>query len=182
MNTKTHLNGATCKSLFWGVVTPLLAVSILAFSGCNPQPPSVVYQIKQNGTPGGKCHVVSGPNQGKSGTYDSDGDCCSEGSGGWGCTECKTGGTDNGKCADGVKSVISGGNSIVLDGFYQLDDGRIVHGLTVLPTGAQADLKTIAFPVVVEKISDLRRSNDALEKAIADSVDATLRDSTAKTK
>jgi hypothetical protein len=55
------------------------------------------------GVTGGACHVVAGPNSGKSGTYDSEGSCCSEGPGGWGCTDCvDSGGKDNGKCKDGA--------------------------------------------------------------------------------
>ncbi len=54
------------------------------------------------GVTGGACHVVAGPNSGKSGTYDAEGSCCSEGPGGWGCTDCTdTSGKDNGKCKDG---------------------------------------------------------------------------------
>ena len=50
---------------------------------------------------GGACHVVSGPNAGKSGVYSGDGFCCGTGgpSGeGWGCTECT--GSNAGKCKD----------------------------------------------------------------------------------
>jgi hypothetical protein len=52
---------------------------------------------------GGACHVVSGPNAGKSGVYSGDGFCCGTGgpSGeGWGCTECT--GSNAGKCKDGA--------------------------------------------------------------------------------
>ena len=49
------------------------------------------------GVTGGTCHVVSGPNSGKTGTYDDEGACCDEAK--WGCTECS--GSNTGKCADG---------------------------------------------------------------------------------
>lgn len=49
------------------------------------------------GVTGGACHVVDGPNKGKSGTYDDEGACCDEAV--WGCTECT--GSNTGKCADG---------------------------------------------------------------------------------
>jgi hypothetical protein len=58
------------------------------------------------GTVGGVCHVVAGDNKGKTGTYDSDGDCCNEAAGGWGCTGC--GGTPN-KCADGPARTVKPG-------------------------------------------------------------------------
>jgi len=58
-------------------------------------------QSETGGTAGGKCRVVSGPNAGKTGTYDSEGWC----TGTWGGTECKdSSGNDNGKCKD-VKKV-----------------------------------------------------------------------------
>jgi hypothetical protein len=48
-------------------------------------------------TNGGKaCHVVGGPNTGKSGTYDDEGACAGD----WGATEC--GGSNAGKCKDGA--------------------------------------------------------------------------------
>jgi hypothetical protein len=54
------------------------------------------------GTSGGKCKVVSGPNKGKTGTYDGEGWC----TGDWGGTECVgSDGKSNGKCQD-VKKVI----------------------------------------------------------------------------
>lgn len=73
------------------------------------------------GVEGGACHVVAGPNSGKSGTYD-DGFCCDEGPSGWGCTECSAGGVDNGKCKDGAKvtrptrPVIVGGGGVLTRG------------------------------------------------------------------
>ena len=45
-------------------------------------------------TEGGSCKVTSGVNAGKTGTYDSDLDCC----GSWGCTECGTS-----KCTSALK-------------------------------------------------------------------------------
>lgn len=48
---------------------------------------------------GGACHVISGANTGKSGTYNADGDC----EGDWGVSECTNqDGTSSGKCADGA--------------------------------------------------------------------------------
>jgi hypothetical protein len=49
-------------------------------------------------TTGGPCTVVAGPNKGKKGTFDEDGDCAGD----WGATECKTGGVDNKKCKAGL--------------------------------------------------------------------------------
>jgi len=48
---------------------------------------------------GKACHVVGGPNTGKSGTYDEDGDCAGD----WGTTGC--GGSNAGKCKDGPAKV-----------------------------------------------------------------------------
>jgi hypothetical protein len=54
------------------------------------------------GAAGGKCKVVSGPNKGKTGTYDSEGWC----TGSWGGTECVgSDGKSNGKCQD-IKKVV----------------------------------------------------------------------------
>lgn len=65
--------------------------------------------IKGGGfTEGGACHVIDGPNKGKTGTYDEDGSCCDEAD--WGCTDC-----DTGKCEDGPapkRSVSIGGGSL----------------------------------------------------------------------
>ena len=59
---------------------------------------AVAAQKETGGATGGACHVISGANKGKSGTYNADGDC----SGDWGISECKNqDGTDSGKCADG---------------------------------------------------------------------------------
>jgi len=95
----------------------MLAV-ILTFCGCGPKeragvpkPPTVIYLQKDyTGTPGSSCAVVDGPNKGKTGKYDNEGSCCGtidshgdEGPGSWGCTDCKTAKTDNGKCADAKK-------------------------------------------------------------------------------
>lgn len=64
---------------------------------------------KATGPEGGKCTVVSGPNTGETGTFDSEGSCCNEApvsQGGWGCTDCiGQDGKDNGKCKAGVKRV-----------------------------------------------------------------------------
>ncbi len=66
----------------------------------------------QGGTAKGKegaaCHVVGGPNTGKSGTYDKDGDCA----GSWGATEC--GGSNTGKCQDGAKVLVNGSRATIL--------------------------------------------------------------------
>ena len=54
---------------------------------------------------GGACHVISGANKGKSGTYNADGDC----EGAWGMSECKnSNGTDSGKCAVGKETATPG--------------------------------------------------------------------------
>lgn len=56
------------------------------------------------GAAGGKCKVVSGPNKGKTGTYDGEGWC----TGDWGGTECVgSDGKANGKCQDMKKVVIT---------------------------------------------------------------------------
>jgi hypothetical protein len=86
---------------FW-----LLALSIAIAAGC---------QQKGGDSPkaGKACHVVGGPNDGKEGRYDREGDCCDadesgdEIPGGWGCTSCGPGSL--GKCEDGPKP--SGGGS-----------------------------------------------------------------------
>lgn len=50
------------------------------------------------GTTGGACTVISGANKGKTGTFNSDGDCA----GSWGMSECTNqDGTDSGKCKAG---------------------------------------------------------------------------------
>ncbi|MFW7381302.1 MAG: hypothetical protein ACOH5I_20980 [Oligoflexus sp.] len=51
----------------------------------------------------GACKVVSGPNKGKTGTYDGEGWC----TGDWGGTECQdSSGKDNGKCTDVKKTAV----------------------------------------------------------------------------
>lgn len=52
------------------------------------------------GKEGGACHVVSGDNKGKSGTYDNEGDCAGD----FGATVCTKDGKSNGKCADGTRT------------------------------------------------------------------------------
>jgi hypothetical protein len=78
----------------------LVALGMLGFAASAVSP--AIAEPKGGGsTAGGACHVVSGPNAGKSGTYDSEGACCNEAV--WGCTEC--GGSNTGKCKDGAKTV-----------------------------------------------------------------------------
>ena len=48
----------------------------------------------------GACHVVGGPNKGKSGKYEKDRSCCGEEPNYWGCTVCE--GANTGKCKDGA--------------------------------------------------------------------------------
>jgi hypothetical protein len=54
----------------------------------------------EKGTGFGACHVVAGPNEGKSGKYEKDGSCCGEEPNYWGCTVCD--GSNTGKCKDGA--------------------------------------------------------------------------------
>ena len=78
-------------------ILSIAALSFLAASFAAAAPAAIAAPVKQ-AAEGGACHVVSGANKGKSGTYDADGDCA----GSWGMSECKNqDGTDSGKCADG---------------------------------------------------------------------------------
>jgi hypothetical protein len=79
----------------------------LTFQACGvaEQEGSELHRAKGGtGTAGGACKVVSGPNKGKTGTYDSEGWC----TGSWGGTECVgSDGKSNGKCQDVKKGVIT---------------------------------------------------------------------------
>lgn len=88
------------------------AISLLALvQGCGgPEQESSMLQRANSGgvggagDKGGKCKVVSGPNKGRTGTYDGEGWC----TGDWGGTECQdSSGRDNGKCKDAKKLVIA---------------------------------------------------------------------------
>ncbi len=83
------------------VLTSLL---LLSFQACGDLPDDGSQLHRANnggGTAGGKCEVTSGPNKGKTGTYDGEGWC----TGSWGGTECKA--LDgSSKCKDIAKSVI----------------------------------------------------------------------------
>jgi hypothetical protein len=65
--------------------------------------PAMAAPVKQAPSKeGSACHVTSGSNKGKTGAYNSDGDCA----GSWGITECNNNGMNQdgsptGKCADG---------------------------------------------------------------------------------
>ncbi len=83
-------------------LAPLLA---LTFQACGDlqDDASQLHRINNggNGAVGGKCEVTSGPNKGKTGTYDGEGWC----TGDWGGTECKA--LDGGnRCKDIAKVVI----------------------------------------------------------------------------
>ena len=174
-------------------VRTLMVIVIAALSflpgSCKRKEIRVVYQIKQQGTPGTSCTVVDGSNKGKTGTYDNEGACCekvgSDGEeapgNGW-CTECKKNGTSNGKCQDKPRVIVSdyfdieGARNLVVEAYYELPDGRIVHGLTTLPVDSQAAPKTDTTPLEVRKISDLRNSADPMNKLIAASVESSLRE------
>jgi hypothetical protein len=80
----------------------------LVFQGCGgaDQEASQLHRAVggTGGTSGGKCKVVSGPNAGKTGTYDGEGWC----TGDWGGTECVgSDGKSNGKCQDLKKVIIT---------------------------------------------------------------------------
>ena len=83
------------------------ATLALAFQACGSQgqDESQLHRaIGGSGATGGKCKVVSGPNAGKSGTYDSEGWCMGD----WGGTECTgSDGKSNGKCQDAKKVGLS---------------------------------------------------------------------------
>lgn len=197
MKTRLLFKGGT-QNVPLATIVLLVAFTSVVLSGCNRGQDSggqsagetrVIYQQTQTGTAGGKCSVVQGPNAGRSGTYDGDGDCCDEGPNGWGCTECKgQDGKSNGKCADKGRLVVSdyfdvnGDRQLVVEDYYQLPDGRIVHGLTVLPVASQSVPKTTSFPIEVHKIGDLRKSSDAMDKLIADSVESSMSAATPKIK
>lgn len=77
----------------------IAAACALTFQGCGG-PDEEGSQLHRavgggSGTSGGKCKVVSGPNKGKTGTFDGEGWC----TGSWGGTECVgSDGKSNGKC------------------------------------------------------------------------------------
>lgn len=81
---------------------------LLVFQACGgpDQETSQVHRASTGqggaGAAGGKCKVVSGPNAGKTGTYDGEGWC----TGDWGGTECVgSDGKSNGKCEDAKKVI-----------------------------------------------------------------------------
>ena|SRR5678815_3924948 len=169
----------------------VIVVAVLSFlpGSCKRKETRVVYQVKQDGKPGTSCTVVSGPNSGKSGTYDNEGSCCQkvgpdgeEAPGNGWCTDCKTDGSPNGRCQDKSRPIVSdyfdtgGGRNLVVEAYYELPDGRIIHGLTTLPVDTQSVPKTDAMPLEVRKIKDLRSSANPMDKLIADSVEASLRE------
>lgn len=173
----------------------IIAIAVAALNAtsltANAGEPGVIYQIKESGTPGTKCTVVTGPNTGKTGTYGDDANrsCCQkpmtdgeEAPGNEWCTECKTGeGESTGACKDKTRTIVSdhfdalGDRTIVVDGYYELPDGRTVHGITVLPADLQSRPMTTSYPVDVESTDDLRKSPDAIDKMIGESVEASAR-------
>jgi hypothetical protein len=86
------------KSILSIAAASFIAASLAASA------PAMAAPVKQTPSKeGGACHVISGANKGKTGTYDADGDCA----GSWGMSECKNqDGTDSGKCADGKALVV----------------------------------------------------------------------------
>jgi hypothetical protein len=80
----------------------------LTFQACGvaEQEGSELHRAKgDTGTSGGgACKVVSGPNKGKTGTYDGEGWC----TGSWGGTECVgSDGKSNGKCQSVAKVIVT---------------------------------------------------------------------------
>lgn len=169
------------------VVAIAAAVLIAAGLTANAGETGVIYQIKQTGTPGTQCTVVTGPNTGKTGTYgdDANGSCCEkpmtdgeEAPGNQWCTECKTGdGTSTGACKDKTRTIVSdhfdalGDRAIVVDGYYQTPDGKTVHGITVLSGDMQSRPITTSYPIDVQSTGDLRKSPDAVDRMIGESVE-----------
>lgn len=102
MNTKSSLS-LTSAVLVLGLSVTATACAVEPIDG-EHEGVATSAQVKQTGpTEGGACHVISGANKGKSGTYNADGDC--EGS--WGISECTNqDGTDSGRCAAGKAAVV----------------------------------------------------------------------------
>jgi hypothetical protein len=124
---------------------------------------------------GEKCEVTSGANKGKTGTYTESGAWC-EGS--WGGTECKDQ-QGNSKCKDAAlvsgdgTSVFDGKNGLVVvtNGLYQTPDRGLVH----CTTSTVARSTAVCFPVVADKLEELRNSKDEMNKSIADAVNVAIR-------
>lgn len=173
---------STRSSLF------VLAVALLgAGASATAGEPGVIYQIKETGTPGTQCTVVSGPNKGKTGTYGDDANrsCCEkpmqdgeEAPGNQWCTECRTGeGESTGACKDKTRTIVSdhfgalGDRAIVVEGYYELPDGRTVHGITTVFENVRTRPVTAFYPIDVQKTDALRKSPDPVDRLIGESVE-----------
>ena len=101
------------------ILVAILAISPLVSSATAvADPKKDVYTGKE----GAACHVVKGDNKGKSGTYDSAGDCAGD----FGATVCKDlNGKPNGFCADGAKIGGGKGNTHELLTDLLLDQVRL---------------------------------------------------------
>jgi|GEM_PF-4007449 len=141
----------------------------------------VIYQRINTGfTTGGKCKVVSGPNTGKEGTYDSEGSCCDESPGGWGCTDCiGTDGKDNGKCTDGKRVIvgdysIDSTNVVILETTTDLPSGELIQCISFVDKKSGKVVKNDCHPLYVVSYADLKKSNKAGDVAITNSIETDM--------
>ncbi len=128
----------------------------------------IARQIGYNGIEGGACKVIAGPNEGKTGTYDSEGACCNEAT--WGCTECGTG-----KCEDacGIKLpglAIEGHQVSIVSGNYTDNNGGFVHCINLMNDSTGIVERTICFPLVIETINALRSSSQDQDNKMAEAI------------
>jgi hypothetical protein len=80
-----------------------LALTLQACGGADEESSQLHRAIgESSGAVGGRCKVTSGPNAGKTGTYDDEGWCVGD----WGGTECK-GADGASKCQDLKKVVVT---------------------------------------------------------------------------
>lgn len=152
-----------------------LMLSLFVFS-CKKEQPKVMYQMINTGfTAGGKCKVIKGPNTGKTGTYDSEGSCCDEGRNGWGCTDCKTNGTDNGKCVDAKRGIvpdfyIDSTRIAILETTVELPSGELIHNVTFVEAETGKIVKNICHPLYVISYSDMQKSKSMTDGSIVSSI------------
>ena len=88
------------RTSIYSISASLLVLSFQACGNLQDDGSQLHRMNNGGGVTGGKCEVTSGPNKGKTGTYDGEGWC----TGDWGGTEC-TASDGSSKCKDLAKSI-----------------------------------------------------------------------------
>jgi hypothetical protein len=130
------------KKSFLNLLAAIL-ISASIYTNSNAQQPNT-----GSGNDGGKCKILSGPNKGKSGTYDG-GFCCTGKEGSGDCTECVgSDGKANGKCADAITKPITPAFAISGNWVLSTDMKGGKHSvLTVSGNTLSVDMSSFNRPV-----------------------------------